>query len=171
MKMPCPSCGAICFAPGTSSAERRVRCAICGTHVSLGAGAEESPHSVPLSEPQRAAPVLSLSRIESASNGVVGQTLLLLEDGRMELRAIDGDAILVTGHASRATVSAWRSLVASRALEAFTGATGDAPEGRRYDLELAGSKHSWTGTPTAPSTTRIWSMLTGLWGMVAETPL
>lgn len=167
MKMPCPSCGAICFAPGTSSAERRVRCAICGTHVSLVAGAEESPHSVPLSEPQRAAPILSLSRLESAS----GQTLLLLEDGRMELRAIEGDVILVTGHASRATVSAWRSLVASRALEAFTGATGDAPEGRRYDLELAGSKHSWTGTPTAPSAARIWSMLTGLWGMVAETPL
>ncbi|MBK7401351.1 MAG: hypothetical protein IPJ34_35130 [Myxococcales bacterium] len=147
-----------------------MRCAICGTHVSLGAGAEESPHSVPLSEPQRATPILSLSRLEPASVAG-GQTLLLLEDGRMELRAIEGDVILVTGHASRATVSAWRSLVASRALEAFTGATGDASEGRRYDLELAGSKHSWTGTPTAPSATRIWSMLTGLWGMVAETPL
>ncbi len=170
MKTPCPSCGAICFAPGTSSAERRVRCAICGTHVSLVAGADEVPSSVPLGETHRAAQVLSLSRSEPEAT----QTLRLLEDGTMELRA-EGETVLVTGHASRATVSAWRSLVASRALDAFTSGTPDdrgaEPVGRRYDLDLGGTKHSWTGTPTAPSTTRIWSMLTGLWGLVAETPL
>lgn len=121
---------------------------------------------------RRANVLVEISRTDEVS--MVCRTVTLREDGTTELLA-DGDeaAVLVVGHAARATVSAWRSLVASPAFATFERVTVGAPNvgTLRYGLRLDGALHSWRGKPADPAAARVWSMMTGLWGMVEPTPL
>jgi uncharacterized Zn finger protein (UPF0148 family) len=171
MNTTCPSCGCACVARGGSSAVRRVRCRTCGAMVVIAvttdeAAMERQSHAV---VERRASVVLSLTRTDRSASGT--RTLLLLADGTTELRAGDEtDALLVVGHAARATVSAWKSLAASPTLAALADAPAPNDDDCQYDLRIADARHLWSGKPNAPAATRVFSMLVGLWGTVAQTP-
>ncbi len=116
--------------------------------------------------------VMTFSRTEQPAG--VTRTLTLLEDGTTELREGDSADALVVGHAALATVSAWRSLSSSPALDVFEKAiipADDSPRaGCSYALEIAEERYEWVGKLENPRADRVWSMLRGLWSTVAGTP-
>ncbi len=160
----CPSCGCACVARGQSTSIRRVRCGTCGSMIVIDANEGGAVTD------RRANVVVAISRTDEAS--MASRTVVLREDGTIELLSgEDEEAVLVVGHAARATVSAWRSLAASPALATFDRATTEAVGTPLYAIRLDGAVHSFRGKPVAPAAARVWSMMTGLWGMVEQTPL